>query len=61
MTQKVPVGVVRVTEIVHRQKRLRSSTYREYENAEVKLSLRLTKLNTMKTYWGSGGIALRIL
>jgi hypothetical protein len=30
-------------------------------NVKVKLSLCLTKHHAMKTYWGSGGIAPRIL
>jgi hypothetical protein len=37
-----------------------NSTY-TFIKVKIKLSLFLTKLHAMKTYWGSGGIALRIL
>jgi hypothetical protein len=34
---------------------------KQEKKVKVKLSLRLTKLHAMKIYWGSGGIAPRIL
>jgi hypothetical protein len=40
---------------------LNSSIPDEVKGKEVKLSLCLTKHHTMKMYWGSGGIAPRIL
>jgi hypothetical protein len=49
------------TKIISAEIRHMKSDYDDILKVQAKLSLCLTKHHAMKTYWGSGGIAPRIL